>query len=209
MAVEFEYFIANNIPMLVGIIVAAVAGMLGERWRAKSARAGWQRRRDTRGKRGWRPGRKGGGAAVVPFDRPEAPAFDHAVQLKAVQAARFFRRPLLNKSEKRLFDYLEIALAEARPGWRLMAQVNLGEILSSPDKEAYFAINSKRVDMLVVCERGMPQCAIEYQGKGHDGPTSLVRDAIKERALNKAGVGYEEVFAGDTAAKVRVLVGRI
>ena len=205
MVAEFGYFIAGNIPMLAGIAVAAVMGMLGERWRAKQVRAGWQTRR---GARRWRPARRGGGT-VVPIAKAEAPTFDYAVQMKAVQAARFSRRALLNASEKRLFDYIEKALTEARPGWRLMAQVNLGEILASPDEEAFRAINTKRVDMLVICERSLPRCAIEYQGKGHDGPTSLERDAIKERALNKAGVGYEEVFAGDTPAKVRELVGRI
>ena len=44
-----------------------------------------------------------------------------------------------------------------------MAQVSLGEVLSSPDALAYAAINSKRVDILIVSNSGIPIAAIEYQ----------------------------------------------
>ena len=51
--------------------------------------------------------------------------------------------------------------------WRVMAQVSLGEVLSSPNARAYSAINSKRVDLLIVSRSGDPIAAIEYQGHGH------------------------------------------
>ena len=36
-----------------------------------------------------------------------------------------------------------------------MAQVSLGEVLSSPDARAFSAINSKRVDLLIVSRRAI------------------------------------------------------
>ena len=71
-----------------------------------------------------------------------------------------------------------------------MAQVSLGEVLSSPDARAYSAINSKRVDLLIVSRNGDPIAAIEYQGHGHYQGTAAARDAVKKEALRKAGVGY-------------------
>ena len=74
--------------------------------------------------------------------------------------------------------------------WRVMAQVSLGEVLSSPDARAYSAINSKRVDLLIVSRSGDPIAAIEYQGHGHYQGTAAARDAVKKEALRKAGVRY-------------------
>ena len=61
----------------------------------------------------------------------------------------------------------EKAIDTAGLKWRVMAQVSLGEVLSSPDARAYSAINSKRVDLLIVSRGGDPTAAIEYQGHGH------------------------------------------
>ena len=77
--------------------------------------------------------------------------------------------------------------------WRVMAQVSLGEVLACPDARAYSAINSKRVDLLVVSRRGDPIVAIEYQGHGHYQGTAAARDAITKEALRKAGIQYIEV----------------
>jgi hypothetical protein len=74
-----------------------------------------------------------------------------------------------------------------------MAQVSLGEVLSSPDARAYSAINSKRVDMLIVSRRGDPIAVIEYQGHGHYQGTAAARDAVKKEALRRAGVRHIEV----------------
>jgi hypothetical protein len=77
--------------------------------------------------------------------------------------------------------------------WRVMAQVSLGEVLSSPDARAYSAINSKRVDLLIVSGHGDPIAAIEYQGHGHYQGNAVLGDAVKKEALGKAGVRYIEV----------------
>ena len=88
-----------------------------------------------------------------------------------------------------------------------MAQVSLGEILSSKNTEAYGCINSKRVDMLLVDEECRPRHAIEYHGGGHYQGTAAARDAVKKEALRRAGIGYHEVLAGRKApADLRQLV---
>lgn len=136
---------------------------------------------------------------------------DAADQLRTVMRAEFNLRPLLNKSEARLFLVLEKIVGEISPGWRVMAQVSLGEILSSRDADAYRCINSKRVDLLIVDGECRPLHAIEYQGRGHfaGAGTTAARDAVKKEALRRAGIGYVEVVAGDTPAELRRVVERL
>ena len=90
----------------------------------------------------------------------------------------------------------ERAIAELAMPWRVMAQVSLGEILRSEDAAAFSAVNSKRVDLLIVDERHQPIAAVEYQGTGHWQGNAAARDAVKKEALRKAGVAYIEVIAG-------------
>src|SRR3546814_19170181 len=64
--------------------------------------------------------------------------------------AEFSGRPLLNRGERRLLSLLDKILAEESPGRRAMGQVSLGELLASPNEAAFFAVNSKRVELLLV-----------------------------------------------------------
>ena len=91
-----------------------------------------------------------------------------------------------------------------------MGQVSLGEVAASPDKDAYFAVNSKRVDLVIVDRECRPLHAIEFQGSGpHTGENTAARDAIKKEALRRAGIGYVEVVSGDTPAEVRGMVRKL
>ena len=167
----------------VVIIAAAafLAGCFGERLRAELARQAWQKRR-------WRKGEGG-----VPFKTGAAPVTDPAEQLRLVMGASFKKRRLLSRSEAHVLYAAERAVNAADLKWRVMAQVSLGEVLSSPDARAYSAINSKRVDLLIVSRSGDPIAAIEYQGHGHYQGTAAARDAVKREALRKAEVRYIEV----------------
>jgi hypothetical protein len=107
--------------------------------------------------------------------------------------ASFKKRRLLSRSEAYVLYAAERAINAAGLKWRVMAQVSLGEVLSSSDARAYSAINSKRVDLLIVSRNGDPIAAIEYQGHGHYQGTAAARDAIKREALRKAEVRYIEV----------------
>ena len=126
--------------------------------------------------------------------------------------ADFKAQPLLNKSEARLFKAMDKMVIElAPPGWQVMAQVSLGEILRCEDKAAYACINSKRVDLLIVDADCRPIHAIEYQGGAHfkGAHATAARDAVKKEALRRAGIGYVEVVAGDTPAELRRVVERL
>src|SRR5262245_38154086 len=120
--------------LFVVIIAAAtfLAGLCGERLRAKLARQVWQKRR-------WRRGEGG-----VSFKTGASPVIDPAEQLRIVMDASFEKRRLLSRSEAHVLYAAERAIDTADLKWRVMAQVSLGEVLSSPDAGAYSAINSKR-----------------------------------------------------------------
>ncbi len=180
-------------------------GMQGERWRAAWARREW------RAKRGqWRMGGGGAPRPIATAGAPTAtPVFDAAEQLRCVMAATFAKRPLLNRSETRVLAAAERAVHEIDAGWRVMAQVSLGEILASPDEAAYRAINSKRVDMLIITGAGEPLAAIEYQGKGHHQGSAAARDAVKKEALRRAGIDYIEIKAGDRSKDVNWAIARL
>lgn len=157
----------------------------------------------------WR-GRKETGTKVIAFRKekasiplkgtPERTALDAAEQLRCVMEADFAARALLNRPEAAVFKALDAAVIARNPQWQVMAQVSLGEFLSSEDKDAYFAVNSKRVDFALMDEQCRVRHALEYQGTGHHlpGGAAAARDAIKKEALRKAGIGYHEVVAGHT-----------
>jgi hypothetical protein len=189
-----------------GMLGGFYAGGFLERWDAS------ERRRKWREKNGWRFN-SGSKTKTVPIVRDvnwAKPTPDASEQLRAVMAAQFKPRVILNRKESRVFTAVERTIDDLGMDWRLMAQVSLGEILWSDDKPAYWAINSKRVDMLIVDIKGMPLHAIEYQGSGHHvGGEAAARDAVKKEALRRAGVGYIEVSEGDTAAELRLKLARL
>jgi hypothetical protein len=112
--------------------------------------------------------------------------------------AQFSPQALLNRSEARVFKELDKHVLALNPGWQVMAQVSLGEIVSSESADAFSCINSKRVDLLLMDEDCQPRHALEYQGGGHYLGKAAARDAVKREALRRAGIGYHEVIAGHT-----------
>lgn len=184
---------------IFGIAAAAfLAGLYGERWRARRSRRRWLSSRPNN------PGLK-----AVPSKRPGDAIMDSTDQLRLVMDSKFNRRPLMSKSEARIFYIVEEAVAGLKRGWRVMAQVSLGEILASPDPRAYSTINSKRVDILLISSSGDPLAAIEYQGSGHYQGTAPARDAVKKEALRKAGVRHVEVTPEQSAEDLAREISRI
>lgn len=186
---EILALIDKPLSLVVVLFVGALVGMAVERVVSQQRREAWKRRNTGRWKmRG----------SVTAFPRPGSPARvapipDAADQLRTVMGASFERRRLLSKKEAEIFRWAEEATFALGKGWRVMAQVCLGEVLKSEDEAAFRAINSKRVDVLVVCNRSLPCIAIEYQGEGHHQGTASARDAVKKEALRRAGVRYIEV----------------
>lgn len=125
-----------EIISLIGVfVIGAVVGMTIERllsnMRRKAYRARnrprWVKRAETI-------------IATGPWLPKKSPT-DAAEQLRIVMGATFSIQPLLNKSEARLFKELDRAVIATNPTWQVMAQVSLGEILSSKDAQAYSCIN--------------------------------------------------------------------
>jgi hypothetical protein len=205
-----NFLLDRPIALLVVLAIGALIGAAVERTIEKAERerrkAYWRGRNHSKDKRD--------GTAQVSVSGKEAkmPTADFAAdQLKLVSKARFTSRPLLNKSEAKVFDALDKAVIARNPGWQVMAQVSLGEFLASPDKDAYLAVNSKRVDFALMDENACVVHALEYQGSGHHtGDSAAARDAVKKEALRKAGIGYHEVVAGHTTpSELRALVERL
>lgn len=165
--------------------------------------AGRRRRRRTP----WQ--RRGPNLVSIGGRAAQTAAVDPADQLRTVMSASFEKRRLLSRSEAQFFYYAENAIAARNLKWRVMAQVSLGEVLSSPDPEAHRAINAKRVDMLIINSGGEPLAAIEYQGSGHYQGTAPARDAVKKEALRRAGVRYIEVTPEHGAADVAREIERL
>ena len=202
-------------PWLLAILLAlgAACGMGVERFVAGQERAKWReywRGRNSGKHRGAAHGFKRGFKAVPIKGTPERGLLDAAEQLRVVMAAEFEPRPLLNKGEARVFAELDKLVIARNPGWQVMAQVCVGEFITSPDPEAHACINSKRVDLLLIDANCRARHAIEYQGTGHHQGSAAARDAVKKEALRKAGIGYHEVVAGHTTPKeLRLLVERL
>jgi hypothetical protein len=196
--------------LIAVMLVGALAGMAFERFLSEMRRQAWREKNRWR----WERKRSGGNIDSGPWTpkpdlaAPKQP--DAADQLRIVMDANFRIQPLLNKSEARLFRELDRLVLTCNPGWQVMAQVSLGEILRSKDAGAYSCINSKRVDLLLVDENCQPRHAIEYQGALHHQSAAAARNAVKKEALRRAGIGYHEVVAGHTTpSDLRRLVEKL
>jgi len=130
-------------------------------------------------------------------------------QLDTVMGAAFQARPIMSRAEASVFYAAERAIKRLDIKGRVMAQVCLGEVLRSPDDDAFRAINSKRVDILVISNSGWPLAAIEYQGEGHYQGTAYARDAVKKAALQRAGVAYLEVTPQHSADDIERDLARV
>lgn len=135
--------------------------------------------------------------------------------MRLVAGAEFERTPLLNRSEARILPILEGIAREVGRGYRVMAQVSMGEILCAKGSngsrdhraEANRAINAKRLDFAIFDPRGLVVAAIEYQGSGHHlGSEAFMRDAVKREALRKAGINLVELQPDADAASIRMLL---
>ena len=181
-------------PWLLAAVLAvgAVCGIAVERFVESQKRAE---------RKAYWAGRKGGGKAgkAADFTPRDAAATDVAAdQLKAVMKADFRSRALLNRPEAQVFGVLDKLVLARNPGWQVMAQVSLGEFLASDDADAYRCVNSKRVDFALMSPDCRVAHALEYHGNGHHQGSAAARDAVKQEALRKAGIGYHEVVAGHT-----------
>ena len=147
----------------------------------------------------------------IPFQRRRPRVFrdDAATQLRHVMDAPFYKKKIMTKAEYRVFKTVEDEISRLRNGCRVLSQTSLGEIIGSENKRAFFAINDKRVDVLVINSSGDPVAAFEHQGPGHHQGNAAARDAIKREALRRAGVVFIEVLDTHSCADVALQVRRL
>ena len=126
--------------------------------------------------------------------------------LDDVMRADFAKSRLMNKGEYRVFRLAEEEARKRERGDLVFAQAPLGEVLSTGDRQAFAAINSKRVDIMIVAKDGYPSLAIEVQGAGHHQDNAAERDAVKREALRKAGVAFLEIHHTHKDADVRLAI---
>ena len=129
---------------------------------------------------------------------------------------RFSRKPLLNKSEKRLALALDdIAPGVFGPGARVLSQVSYGEFLKGEDQVAHGRINQKRADFVIVDADFEVLCVIEYQGAGHYGSDAKARenaeyrDRVKRAACASAGIPLVEVAQRVSSQSLRAQISRV
>lgn len=197
----------NRPELLIGVLaVGAILGMAAEQLMNMLRRRKWRQR----GRTPWQRGARGPSVTHSTREQPLTKSLDAADQLRVVMGANFTIQPLLNRSEARVFRELDRMVIERNPGWQVMAQVSLGEILRCRDPDAFSCINSKRVDLLLMDPECQPRHAVEYQGGAHHQGTAAARDAVKKEALRRAGIGYHEVVAGHTTpTELRRLVEKL
>ena len=201
-------------PVLLALVlgIGAILGMLVERVVESQNRA--KRRAYWQARKGWKQSNTASGKShrliAPPTKQRIEPLTKATDQLRRVIECDFEARPLLNKSEARVFRELDQLVIGRNSGWQVMAQVSVGEFVTSKDTAAHSCINSKRVDLLLVDGECKARHAIEYQGGGHYLSDAAARDAVKREALRKAGIGYHEVVAGHTTpSDLRRLVDKL
>jgi hypothetical protein len=113
-------------------------------------------------------------------------------QLRAVEATSFQTVPLLPAAAARFLPLIEAVLIESYPDLRVMAQANLGELIcptgGTEAEAAYTAICTKQLQFAIINPNGILICALDCPAAEPYRSASSHRDAVKRRALDKAGV---------------------
>ena len=98
--------------------------------------------------------------------------------------ASFYAKPLLNRTETRLFHRIAARL----PGdLRLMAQVSLGEMVRTRDRKRFFTINARRAKIVIVDTELNVRAALTVSGAAR-GAGNRRGDIARHRALQEAGI---------------------
>lgn len=141
-------------------------------------------------------------------------------QIDAVVKGHVYKKPIMNKSEYRLYKSLSNISNEIERTLNqkvyVFPQVSLGEIIGG-DPEAFKAINIKRTDFVIVDARGFPLALIEYHGEGHYGNDNdkrnevIMNDQVKKIVCDKIGIGYIKVIPdydeSDLGRDLSIIIG--
>ncbi|MEM1198778.1 MAG: DUF2726 domain-containing protein [Pseudomonadota bacterium] len=124
-------------------------------------------------------------------------------QLRFIEGASLRPAAPINRDAFKVFRTIEASLPSRGTRYRLLAGVGMGAFIkTSPQhgnvaqrKRAFNTYSSKRVDFLIIDPFGRPALVVEYHDTGSHQANAAARDAVKQRALQKAGVELMEVYA--------------
>lgn len=129
-------------------------------------------------------------------------------------AASFAARPLLNKSEARLYSILERWRRDHGRGLNLSTQVSYGAFLSA-EKPAWQTIAAKHADFVFWRPDGYVRAIIEFDGDGHYGNSKveatkvIERDRIKNQAALSANIPLIRIPSDATSEEIRSTLDEI
>ena len=140
---------------------------------------------------------------AAPSYQPENKSFSNK-QLEEVLKCKFEKQRLFNQTEEKVYRLIiEMINTHAEGHFKVNEQTSLGEILKCKEdfwgNKAFKAINSKRIDLLIVNRDLMPIAAIEVNGTGHYFNNALERDEIKRAAIESAGIKYIAIRENENA----------
>lgn len=134
------------------------------------------------------------------IEKAEPATTNNKKQLDNVLKNKYEKQKLFNKTEEDVFKIvMNLINTHAKGHYRINGQTSLGEILTCKDRAAFFAINAKRVDMLIINREMEPIAAIEVNGTGHYQDDALERDEIKRAAIESAGIKYIAIRENENA----------
>lgn len=132
--------------------------------------------------------------------------------VQQVARAQFRARPLLNRSEAKLFRQVSIWLDENAAGLNVAPQVTYGAFMSTEARDDWFRMASKRADFVIFDDNGNVRLIIEYDGPGHYGASRRSvddahgRDIQKNVAAASAGIPLLRIHKGYTAAELSTVL---
>lgn len=119
------------------------------------------------------------------------------------KSAPYRKKPLLNKSELRLYSTLLRWTRQNRPNLHVSCQVSYGEFLSHRSLSHFRKINSKRADFVIFDNTASVLAVVEFDGSGHWGGSTQARrnaerrDRIKDAAVRSAGIPMIRIGPAD------------
>ncbi|WP_421710056.1 DUF2726 domain-containing protein [Algihabitans sp.] len=117
-------------------------------------------------------------------------------QIRHILNADFVRQPFMNREEYAVYMATRDALRSVSNRYHVFPQAPMGELFKSRCQVAFKAINTKRLDVVIVDAWGRAAAAVEYHGGGHFQGNAIQRDRIKKCALERAGIPLIELYEG-------------
>lgn len=137
---------------------------------------------------------------------------DSENQRKFISQCKLYSTRPVNPEAFRIMASIEDWIRETNNLWRVSFEVSMGAFIKTDKSvaawladKAFRSYNSKRVDFLIINEKGYPKAVVEYNGSGHDlSDDAEDRMEVKRLALEKAKIALIQIEHG---AKKQEILG--